>query len=684
LVPRLVILGGLLALIAGVAVAGAQSGHRQLSSNLIPNGTFAFVVEGGDRVCQRAETIPAGTSAVRMTLGTYGPPGPPLEMSIRADGRTVTRSRLEGGWRQGSVVIPLPRELPRLMNPNVCWRSEGDDRIAVAGAPVDPRVGARVDGEPIGAAARFEFTTSDERSWWSLLGTIPDRMGAVRVAFPGSATMWIWLGLLAVVVAGVAAVLLWRPRRVVLAVAGLALVNALAWGLVTPPWQVPDEQAHYYYASYLAETGEVPVPRNVEWFSERMRIVLTFERFPQVIGNPDNRQPWTPSDRAAVVASEDAPGVDELGDGHAGTASTNSPAYYLLQAGAYKLSPSSDLNDRLVWMRLVSAVISALTAALTYAFLRELLPGSPFAALVGALAALLQPMFGFISSGVNNDGLLYLCSALVLFAVARAFRRGLTPRRAAAIGGALAVGALVKTQLIAYAPAVLLAFALLLMRVRGPWRMRSAAAGAVALAVPLLGYFVLGQTVWDRPVIDRVGEVAESGSPTVTGMVSYVWQSYLPRLPFLQDWFPGLPLKNLWIDGLVGNKFGWLDYSFPSWVLTLGTLALALVAAGAVATLYRYRVAVGRRAGEALVYVTAAVGLAVAVAYAGYVNRVGGERFEQARYLLPLLPLYAAAVALAIQALGRRRLHVLGAIVVLAALAHTVFAQLLTMTRYYG
>jgi 4-amino-4-deoxy-L-arabinose transferase-like glycosyltransferase len=419
-----------------------------------------------------------------------------------------------------------------------------------------------------------------------------------------------------------------------------------------------------------------------------MNRVLTRIEFPRVAGQVNNRPPWTEQARAAVEAEERAD-LDDVGFGDASTATTNSPIYYLLQAAAYDLSPSTDLLDRLALMRLVSALLSALTVACIYGFVRELLPGRPWAATVGGLAAAFQPLFGFISSGVNNDGLLYLCAALVLYGLARSFRLGLSLRRAALVGGALAIGTLAKTQLLAFAPAVAVAWLLLAVRRRGgrpalAWR--PLAIGAAAVIAPLAAYYVLGQTVWDRPVLDRVGAVttAASAEPNVTGLISYSWQLFLPRPPFLDDWFPGFALKRLWLDGLVG-RFGWLDYTFPGWVRALGALAVALVAAGALATLARNGRAVRRRAGELLVYALAALGLAGAIAVAGYYNRLSsGELFEQARYLLPLLGLYAAAVALAIEAFGRRWARVAGSVLVLAVLAHTVFAQLLTLTRYYG
>jgi hypothetical protein len=54
------------------------------------------------------------------------------------------------------------------------------------------------------------------------------------------------------------------------------------------------------------------------------------------------------------------------------------------------------------------------------------------------------------------------------------------------------------------------------------------------------------------------------------------------------------------------------------------------------------------------------------------------------RYLLPLLPLYGALLALAARGAGRRLLPVAGAAIVVLALAHDVFAQLLLVGRFYA
>jgi hypothetical protein len=69
----------------------------------------------------------------------------------------------------------------------------------------------------------------------------------------------------------------------------------------------------------------------------------------------------------------------------------------------------------------------------------------------------------------------------------------------------------------------------------------------------------------------------------------------------------------------------------------------------------------------------------------GYSARIGGAGgFEQARYLLPLLALYGAIVALAARGAGRRWGPPVGVLLVSVAIAHTAVAMLLTLTRYYG
>src|SRR5262249_9372125 len=88
---------------------------------------------------------------------------------------------------------------------------------------------------------------------------------------------------------------------------------------------------------------------------------------------------------------------------------------------------------------------------------------------------------------------------------------------------------------------------------------------------------------------------------------------------------------------------------------------------------------------ELVTYVAMMVSLLVFVNLAGYYGRLGNPfGFEQARYILPLLALYGALVALAARGAGKRYGPAVGVFPVSLAVAHSGLAMLVTLTRYYG
>jgi hypothetical protein len=200
---------------------------------------------------------------------------------------------------------------------------------------------------------------------------------------------------------------------------------------------------------------------------------------------------------------------------------------------------------------------------------------------------------------------------------------------------------------------------------------------------------LLNVTAWDRRAFST-GEVATPSTRAGHGQslreeLSYIWQLYLPRLPFLRDTFPGpFPLWDLWFRGFIG-RFGWLDYDFPYWVNRLA-LWIYIPLLGLVgAALAGARRQLRGRAAELASYTVMALGVLLVIGHAGYAAWAsGGYPFEQPRYLLPLLPLYGALLALAARGGGRRFGPAMGVVIVVLAVGHGLFAQLLTLSRYYG
>ena len=480
-----------------------------------------------------------------------------------------------------------------------------------------------------------------------------------------------------------------RLPRAAWACALVALLNGLAWSLLTPPFQVPDENAHFAYVQQLAERGSLPHVVNPEgYFSPAQSATLGAIGFYAIVGRPHNPSLFSELQQRQIETSERAH-LSKVGTGDAFTATNNPPLYYAMQVIPYKLAGSSIL-DELAAMRILSVLMGALTVLLIYLFLAEALPGNPLACAAGALVAALQPLFAFMSGGVNNDSLLYLASAGVLWAIARAFRRGLSPANGALIGGFLGLGLLGKFTLLGFVPAAALAVALLLWRgVRSHQpRVWLGAAWAVGLgAVPIAVYYVLNREVWHRNTI--VGGLSAVGTSAVghefnrLEQLSHIWQLFMPNL-WMTEQFPGyMPLWRTWFIGLVG-RFGWLDYEFPLWLDQLALVLLIVVVVLALFELIRRRAAVLRRAGELVVYALVPLGLCAVIGVQSYNSLIGsGQVFEQPRYLLPLLGLYGGLVALAVRAGGRRWSAPLAVALVVLAVGHDIYGQLITVARYY-
>jgi hypothetical protein len=474
----------------------------------------------------------------------------------------------------------------------------------------------------------------------------------------------------------------------------LAFVNAAVWGLVVPPFQVPDEIAHFAYAQYLAETGKPPPQGVAAQYSPQEQQTLEGLDFFSVIGRVQMRGIITGAEDRTLRAVE-AAHPSPVGPGGATSVTNQPPLYYALEAIPYWLSPSSNLLTRLAFMRLLSALMAAGTVLAIYMFLRELLPGSPWSWTVGALVVAFQPTFDFIAAGVQGDNLLFLASALTFLLLLRTYRRGLTTRRGVALGAVIAVGVLSKLTFIALLPGIALALLLLAWRAlpagRGTALRGLASAVAVAVA-PVALYALLNILVWHRggPTAGGVAGVTNSALPggsvvSLRETLDYTWELYLPRLWFMNHtFFSEDPIWTLWLDGSIGH-FGWLDYTFPQWVYNDALYVLYGLSALALAGLVRLRTRILSMLPIFLCFAVMAVGLLGAIGYAGIRYRLStGFPFEQARYLFPLLAIYALFIVLAARGVGRRWAPALGGALVVLAMAHGLFAETLTISRYYG
>jgi 4-amino-4-deoxy-L-arabinose transferase-like glycosyltransferase len=478
----------------------------------------------------------------------------------------------------------------------------------------------------------------------------------------------------------------------------IALVNSAVWGFVVPPWQVPDEIAHFGYAQYLAEQGKPPPKAGVPQYSSEEWAALQATQFIYTIGKPQLRGVLTPAEQRALRQTIDE-NRNPTGGGGETSITDQPPLYYALSTIPYWLSPSSEIFARLAAMRLLSALLAAFTVLAVFMFLRELFPGTPWAWTAGALVAAFQPTFDFISAGVQGDNLLFCVSATLLWLLLRTYRRGLDGRLGTAIGLMTVVGALTKLNFIALIPGIALAMLLLVWRARGGDRRQlvRGSVGMIALPIVIFGiYALVNAAVWHRggPTAGGVtgataGTISSGpGQQHVVSLVEtldYTWELYLPRLWFMHhQYFPKYPGWELWLNGVIGH-FGWVDYTFPKWVYEYSRWIFWALSALGIVALVRVRRRLLPLVPIFVCFGVMGLGLLGAIGFAGLRYRVStGTPFEQGRYLLPMLTFWGAFVVLAARGVGRRYAPALAGVLVVSSMTLALFAETLTVSRYYG
>ena len=129
-----------------------------------------------------------------------------------------------------------------------------------------------------------------------------------------------------------------------------------------PPFQVPDEIAHFAYAQYVAETAgrHHRRPGAVQYSPEEQDTLDGARLLQRDRPRADARHLHARRrPRRCVTCSRAIPAP--CGPGGASSITNQPPLYYALEAIPYWLSPSNDILARLELMRLLSALMAACT-----------------------------------------------------------------------------------------------------------------------------------------------------------------------------------------------------------------------------------------------------------------------------------------------------------------------------------
>jgi hypothetical protein len=209
---RVVLIGGVALILAGLVYVLSQSAYEQTGSDAVKPETFVVVLPGGATVCQGPGLVTAKTGRVDLVIGSYGRPGPPLALELRQPrAGVVATGGLAPGWKEGAVNIPLKRPLNADAAPQLCLRNAGRSRVALAGVHGAVKgSGTTLNGKPIAERLSLTYTESDKRSGWSRLSDLASRVGDAH----GVGSWMFWAAIvLSGLAAGGAVVLVARTAR---------------------------------------------------------------------------------------------------------------------------------------------------------------------------------------------------------------------------------------------------------------------------------------------------------------------------------------------------------------------------------------------------------------------------------------------------------------------------------------
>jgi hypothetical protein len=458
------------------------------------------------------------------------------------------------------------------------------------------------------------------------------------------------------------------------------VVAALAWTCVLPPVQGPDEDSHVAYAQKVAETRTIPWSESPPAdpglpYSTELAYALTFGAITPSWGNPFARPGRTEADERIWESNAAQLPDGAGGDGGYTPAMRNPPLYYVYEAVPYELASGGSIFDRMFAMRLANLPALLAVVLFTWLIAGELFGGRRWLQALATAAVGLHPQLTHMTAVVNPDVFLAALWTAALYVMTTIVKRG--PSRGRVIWLLLLAAASCLTQprgvaIVVPVGVVAAVVAWRHVRARGPGARRLFAAvvagGTLVVLLALSYYAVAGDFSLSR--------VREFGS--------YAWQFYLPKVAFMETSIsPGYGIGELFARFVGG--FGMLEATFPMAALRALKVTALVLALLAVAGLIACRADLRRRPGVALVYLAAIAGyLAMMHAVAFRSLLTSADPVITGRHLLPLIPLYGMALALAVAWLPRRWAPVAGGAVLGGALLLQLAGLAVTFERFYA
>lgn len=328
---------------------------------------------------------------------------------------------------------------------------------------------------------------------------------------------------------------------------------ATFYAFMTPPWLMPDEPQHMFYAELVRHAGtslpeQLAAGRMPKQQDQAEQAISTYRKI--VASAKKSEMPrWLP-DAEANLAKGQIPGPSEL---------SHPPLYYVVAAGVTAPFDHADIRARLAILRALGVMLTGWAVWLCGAAGRMLWPNRRRLAEVPLVVAAGVPTVAAFAGAVNNDAMANLFGALLVVLLVGAVTGWMRARPWLWWAGfvvALVLGLLTKRTVlplvIAIPVALLLRHALQIRRV-----LALAIVGQLALATLALGLPAHRLALWEPNGQERtyrcpggiVGRWAMCIEPSATDGI----RQYTSLLAF--DELAGKPASvGFWVRGRADDK----------------------------------------------------------------------------------------------------------------------------------
>ncbi len=206
--PRVALAAGFGLTAVALAIVLSHSPEILAGTNAIePRANRLASVPGGGSACQANETLPADSSAIRVSLEASA--GPRVTVTVLSGKTVLTHGEGAPGWIGEVVTIPVKPLDHAVHHTTVCVAFTGaNERVSFLGVPTPSRIAATSDTGVLPGRMAIEYLRPGPSPWWSLALAVARRMGLGR-AWAGT---WIFV-LVATLMAASVALASWLTIR---------------------------------------------------------------------------------------------------------------------------------------------------------------------------------------------------------------------------------------------------------------------------------------------------------------------------------------------------------------------------------------------------------------------------------------------------------------------------------------